>query len=81
MLATAALCSLIGELTAAIFLSSMAYDAMTLFALAVPTGLAMSLPASNLRGRLANIPGGGTVRRRQAARPDGVRPDVQQSNQ
>ena len=38
-LATAAMCSLIAELTAAMFLS-MAYDTMALFALAVPTALA-----------------------------------------
>lgn len=40
-LATAAMCSLIAELCAAMFLS-MAYDNMTLFALAVPTSLALS---------------------------------------
>jgi len=82
MLATAALCSLIGELTAAIFLS-MAYDAMTLFALAVPTGLAMSLPVSNLKGRLANTGGGGTrqpAQRRpgwRSARRPAVQPAMQ----
>jgi O-antigen ligase len=44
LLVTAALCSLIAELSAAIFLS-MAYDPMTMFALAVPVGLAMGTVA------------------------------------
>ena len=82
MLATAALCSLIGELTAAIFLS-MAYDAMTLFALAVPTGLAMSLPVSNLKGRLAST-GGGHARQPAQRRPgwrSARRPAVQPAMQ
>jgi O-antigen ligase len=39
-LLTAAICSLVAELAAAMFLS-MAYDTMTLFALAVPTGVAL----------------------------------------
>jgi O-antigen ligase len=45
-LATAALCSLIAELTAATFLS-MAYEAMTVFALTVPVALALGQRASS----------------------------------
>ena len=48
-LATAALCSLIAELTAAMFLS-MAYDAMTLFVMAVPTSLALGTAVVAARG-------------------------------
>lgn len=54
-LATAALCSLIAELVAAMFLS-MAYDAMTLFVLAVPTSLALGTAAAAARGG-APMPG------------------------
>lgn len=63
MLATAALCSLIGELTAAIFLS-MAYDAMTLFVLAVPTALGMGVAASTIGARLTNGAPAGNPRNR-----------------
>jgi O-antigen ligase len=70
LLATAALCSLIGQLCAAIFLS-MAYDSMTLFALAVPTGLAMALPAQGLRGPPPS--GGGVQLNTAAQRPPGWR--------
>lgn len=45
-LATASICSLVAVLTAALFLS-MAYDAMTLFALAVPTSLALGVARSH----------------------------------
>jgi O-antigen ligase len=41
LFATTAICSLVGELTSAIFLS-MAYDAMTLFVIAVPTALLLA---------------------------------------
>jgi O-antigen ligase len=78
MLATAALCSLFAELTAAVFLS-MAYDAMTLFALAVPTGLALSLSAPGLKPRPSNISGGGarpSAERRPGWRT-GRRPSMQ----
>jgi O-antigen ligase len=53
-LINAALCSLIAEITAALFLS-MAYEAMTLFAIAVPCGLAMAAhrhtSSEDMRGR------------------------------
>ena len=49
-MATAAMCSLVAELCAAMFLS-MAYDNMTLFALAVPTSLALATsPRTALAG-------------------------------
>jgi O-antigen ligase len=74
-LATAALCSLIAELTAATFLS-VAYEAMTIFALTVPVALAMSQ-----RTQAARVPSGpaapseasrrraGIVRRQPASPP------------
>ena len=67
-LATAALCSLIAELSAAMFLS-MAYDAMTLFVLAVPTSLALGTAAARggvLKAGLATLsrqPGWRSARR------------------
>ena len=48
LLATAAICSLIGTLSAAMFLS-MAYDALTIFTFAVPTGLALVAPVAAAR--------------------------------
>lgn len=60
-LATAALCSLIAELTSAMFLS-MAYDAMTLFVFAVPTSLALGTAVVTARGG-ALMPGLATASR------------------
>lgn len=65
-LATAALCSLIAELTAAIFLS-MAYEAMTMFALTVPVAIALTkrsaVSANGLRTGLVQRRGGVGARR------------------
>ena len=58
-LATAAMCSLAAELTAAMFLS-MAYDEMTIFVLAVPTALAM-LTAASVRTASAPVPQAVTI--------------------
>ena len=69
LLATAALCSLVGELTAAIFLS-MAYDAMTLFTFAVPTGLALTVVGTEVNKRVvARAPSGRAAGWRSARRP------------
>src|SRR5205814_1707601 len=69
-LATAALCSLIAELTAATFLS-MAYESMTMFALTVPIALAMTRRSpGQLRATVAN--GTARIRRQFAARTAAV---------
>jgi O-antigen ligase len=69
-LATAALCSMIAELSAAMFLS-MAYDAMTMFALTVPMALAMTQRSPG-QLRAAVSQGAARVRRQFAARPAAV---------
>ena len=71
-LATAALCSLVAELTAAAFLS-MAYEAMTLFALTVPVALAMANRASATQRSLP-ARGMASQRRRPQARPVAATP-------
>jgi O-antigen ligase len=71
-LATAALCSLVAELTAAAFLS-MAYEAMTLFALTVPVALAMANHASATQRSLP-ARGMASQRRRPQARPVAATP-------
>jgi len=69
-LATAALCSLIAELTAATFLS-MAYESMTMFALTVPIALAMTQRSpGQLRATVAN--GTARIRRQFAPRAAAV---------
>jgi len=69
-LATAALCSLIAELTAATFLS-MAYESMTMFALTVPIALAMTR-RSPVQVRATMSQGAARIRRQFAPRPAAV---------
>jgi O-antigen ligase len=76
-LITAAICSLIAELTAAMFLS-LAYEGMTIFALTVPVALALSrgfsvtAPATRQAGlpkRYRQSPGTAVARSQRSVRP------------